>query len=161
MEQYEPIEAMRMGVEYRFPIKLRDFSVSLRPLANSEVMNCYANVSEYLKNIPEHRRTRIQEDNALAREFLKVASAEFGKYPGQLTDVILDRMTTDEIMFMYKEWQAVCDKVNPQLEKMPAEDIKLLVDHIKKNTPEDLGFQLTELSFGQLRNIAHYLLTSD
>lgn len=155
----DDIDAMRMGVDYRAPIKLRDYQVYVRPLANSEVINCYSNVAEYMSTIPEKRRTRIMEDNAIAREFLKMASAEYGKYPGKITDPILDQMTNEEVMFLYKEWMAICDKVNPQLENLPTERIKELVDAIKKNTPKDLDSQLTELSFGQMRSILSYLMT--
>lgn len=153
------IEAMRMGVDYSFPIALRGFTLNVRPLANSEFTQCYSAVAEQMRRTPEHQRTKIVEDNYLAREFLKKASAEYGKYPGSLTDPILDEMTNDEIMYLYKEWLAVCDKVNPQLENMPADRIKAIVEDIKKNPRADLDSQLTELSFGQIRSILSYLLT--
>lgn len=158
-ENLAEIDAMRMGVDYSFAVQMRNFSISLRPLSNSETMNCYQNVAEYLAKVPVHQRTQILQDNALAREILKMASAEFGKYPGSLTDPILDAMTNDEVIYLYKEWRGVCDRVNPELEQMEKEDIEKLVNDIKKNTPKDLDYQLTELSFGQMRSILFYLLT--
>lgn len=154
------IEAMRMGVDYSFRIALRGFSCNVRPLSNSEFTQAYASVAEYMRLVPEFRRTKLTEDNALAREFLKLATSVFGQPVGALTDPILDRMSNDEIMFLYKEWLAVCDKVNPVLERMSVENIKALVEEVKKNPPEDLAFQLTELSFSQMRNILFYLLTN-
>lgn len=159
-DKIEQIEKMRMGVDYSFTVQLRGFDVRLRPLARSEMVKCYQNVAAYLQTIPAHRRTKIDEDNALAGEFLKLASCEYGEAVGQITEPILNQMTNDEIMFLYKEWLAICDKVNPQLEEMKSEDLQKLVEHIKKNTPEDLAFQLTELSFGQIRSLVTYLLTN-
>lgn len=153
------IQAMRMGIEYSFPVRLRSFQVSLRPLANSEMIKCYQDVSVYMASIPAAARSKIAEDNALAREFLKAASSPFGQYAPRITDAMMDQMTTDEVMYLYREWLAICEKVNPSLETMPADRLKAIVDHIKKNHQADLVSQLTELSFSDLRNLAHYLLT--
>ncbi len=153
------IEAMRMGVEYSFPVNLRKFTCSMRPLSNSEMTKCYGEVNSFMRTLPESKRTKVAEDSYLAREFIKHASSPFEMWAPQISDVMLDRMSNDEIMFIYKEWQAICDKVNPCLELMPTESIKELVEDIKKNTPADLDYQLTELSFGQIRSILLYLLT--
>lgn len=155
------IEAMRMGVDYSFSVSLRRFTCILRPLANSELLRAYASVHEYVRKIPESRRTKIEEDNALARELLKLASADYGKPFGTVTDTVLDEMTTEEIMFLYSEWQAICDKVNPRLEELPVDVIKEMVEDVKKNTPKDLAYQLTGFSFWQMRSILRYLLTKE
>lgn len=158
-EKIPQIDKMRMGVDYSFRITLRDFSCTVRPLANSEFTKAYAAVANHMRSVPEFSRTKITEDNLLAREFLKMASAEFGVYPGALTDAVLDQMTNDEMMYLYKQWLDVCDKVNPMLETMPEEQLKALVEEVKKSPPSDLAFQLTELRFGQIRSILLYLLT--
>lgn len=164
MENYElpELEKMRAGVDYFFPVSLRKFTAALRPLSNSEMMECYANITEYLNDIPKNRRTKLDEDNALAREILKKASAPFDRpQDNKITDPMLDRMTTDEIMYFYNEWRGVCDRVNPSLEKIPMETLRATVEELKKNPPTDLDAQLTELSFGQLVNLARYFLISD
>jgi hypothetical protein len=160
-ELVEQVAAMRMGVEYKFAIALRNFKVILRPLADGEVMECYGNVSEYINQIPASRRTKFVEDNAMAREFLKKASSPFEHYAPGITDPMLDQMTTDEIMYLYKEWQAVCDRVNPALENTPMDKLEELVESVKKNPPKDLRYQLTQLSFGHLVSLVHYLLTKN
>ncbi len=160
MDKLSEIEAMRMGTEYSFPVQLRKFSINLRPISNAETMQCYGDVADYINSLSPSRRTKIEEDNALAREFLKKASSPSDQPNApRLTDPILSAMTNDEMMYLYKEWQATCDRVNPSLEKMPIDKLKELVEDIKKNPPEDLVYQLTELSFGQLVNLATYLLT--
>jgi hypothetical protein len=114
-----------------------------------------------MSTIPQSSRTKIHEDNALAREFLKSASSPPDFYAPKLTDPILDKMTNDEIMYFYREWQSACDRVNPALERMPIEKLKELVESVKKNPPKDLDSQLIELSFGQLVSLASYLLLKD
>lgn len=156
---FNELEAMRMGVDYTFPIKLRGFSLQMRPLSNAEMIESYGAVSDYLSKLPASYRSKVAEDNALAREFLKKASSPFGTYAPKLTDLMLDAMTTDEVMFLYREWLNVCDRVNPSLERIPQERLQALVEEVKKNPPEDLFVALTELSSGQLRNLAAYLLT--
>lgn len=152
---------MRMGVEYRFTVSMRKFTVEMRPLSNAESMQAYGAVAEHMRGIPEFRRTKITEDNLLAREFLKIASGPYGNFAPKLSDPILDAMSNDELMFLYKQWVACCEKVNPVLEKMDLDKIKELVEIVKKNPPADLDFQLTELSFGQLVSLASYLLTKE
>lgn len=155
------VEKMRMGVDYTFPVRLREFHVNLRPLSNAELMEAQAAAALTLRQMQEHRRTRITEDNELAKEYLERASSPFGTYAPVLSKPMLEQMTTEEVMFFYKEWLAVCDRVNPLLEKMPTEKLQELVDAVKKNPTADLHYQLTELSFGQLASLAFYLLTSD
>lgn len=160
--ELKQVEAMRMGVDYSFPVTFpppRTFSVILRPLSNSEMMKSYSAVGEQLARMPKFAQTKLQEDNFLAREFLKTSSSPFGEYRPSITDPMLDEMTTDEIMFLYNEWLAIVSKVNPNLEQMPKERLDELVAAVKKNPT--LASTLTELSFWQLRDIVRYLLTSD
>lgn len=156
------LEKMRAGVDYFFPVKLRGFSVSLRPLSNNEWVECYHDVAEFMEDLPANRRSKIQEDLALAKEILIRASRPFdSKEPAKLTNLILDKMTNDELMYVYQEWQAICTRVNPSLEKTSVEILQNTVEALKKNPPQDMLSQLTELSFGQLVNLVNYLLTKD
>lgn len=154
------IDAMRMGVDYSFMVALRQFKVSLRPLTGLEVTNAWGAVADHLQTVPQHRRTKMLEDYWLSREILKTASSPFGpKTVPSITDPLLDAMTQDEVIALFKEWNATCDRVNPQLEIMPIEQLKDLVEEVKKNPPSDTAYQLTQLSFGQLVSLATYLLT--
>lgn len=153
---------MRHGVDYFFPVKFRNFSVTLRPLSNSEMMEALSNAQAYIATVPRERVTEVLKDNFIACEILKMASRPFEeKGPGKLTELILQNATTEEVMFLYKQWMAITDKVNPVFEEIPIEVVKRTVEDVKKNSPQDLKQQLTELSFMQLVNLARYLLTSD
>lgn len=155
------LDKMRHGVNYEFPVKIRSFTLTLRPLSNAELLSSYSAVTEYITMIPASKRTKLDEDNALAKIILEKAAIPYGEKTSKLNAALLQAMTTDEIMYLYTEWRSVCDRVNPLLEKIPQEVIKSTIEAIKKKPPTDLDSQLTELSFGQLVNLVRYLLTND
>lgn len=151
------VEAMRQGIDYRFTITLRGFSVSVRPLTSKELVQVAGNLMNYLSGLPQQHRTALAEADAHARETLKLAStSDVGRFDPQITDPMLDRMTSDEIRFLLKEYVAVCDRVNPCLEKMSDEEVKLLVEAVKKNPS-----QLTELSSWAMENVCRVLISGD
>lgn len=160
METLPQIDQMRMGVDYSFPVKLRNFQCVMRPLSNAETVKCYSAVGEHMSKIPKSHQTKLTEDNFLAREFIKTASSPYGEWAPQISDPMMDQMSNDEIMFIYKEWMAICERCNPSMETISTDAMRVLVDHVKKNAPADLMLQLTELSTLELRNLAHFLLTN-
>lgn len=172
-DRLEQIEAMRMGVDYRISVSVRDFTVHLRPLTSSETLDVAARVQEKIRNLPEFYKNNLTELTVLSRETLKVAStSDIGADDAKINDYILDRMTNDELLFLHKQYISVCDKVNPSLESLPAEELKKIVAHIKqpllgaeKKSKEDLekeiSLQLTELSFLQLKNLCRHLILGD
>lgn len=155
------IEIMRMGVEATFPVKFGPITILMRPLSNSEMVSCYSNAAEYVRTLPKAQQTELTENTWRAREFLKQSSKPFGTELPKLTDFHLDKMTNGQIMSLYKEWMAITERVNPDIQNISDERLKLIVETVKKNLPaEELGSLLTELSFGELRSLAHYLLTN-
>lgn len=151
------IDAMRMGVDYKFKVRLRGFEIFLRPLTSSENVQITSNVLKHMEGLPASARNPHTEADAHARETIKLASTtDVGKYDPQVTDPMLDRMTSDEIRFLLKEYVAVCDKVNPCLEKMKEEELKALVEDLKKNPSH-----LTELSFWETENVCRALIQGD
>lgn len=155
----EQLDAMRMGVEYKHPCKVRSFTVYLRPLTISETMEAATTTNELLEGMPEIARTRIAEHTILAKETLKRAALEDPDRDiseSKLSDMILNKMTNDEVHLLYKQYISVCDKVNPSLEILPQEEINKLVEQAKKNTT-----QLIDLSFLELLSLAQYLLNKD
>lgn len=159
-DRIEQLDAMRMGVEYRLPIEVRGFKMYVRPLTVMESVKIASDVHAELVKLPQDARNRLTEHWILARETLKLAStSDVDKNDPKITDLILSRMTNDEIHFLFKQYVAACDKVNPALELINTEEIEKLVEDIKKNNPEELAYQLTELSFLQLTSLAHFFLT--
>lgn len=154
------LEIMRMGVDCRFPVQFGSIKLMMRPLSSAEMVECYGQVAAHMETLPKSHRTDIAENTLRAREFLKRASSPFDQYLPQITDAHLDKMTNKQVMAVYREWTSIEERVNPDIETIPEERLKDLVDTIKKNPKEDWAFQLTELSFGQLLRVALYSLTN-
>lgn len=159
------IEQMRMGVQYRFPVKLRGFTIHLRPLSTDEAGKVFCAVQDRLEQLPkESHRTQAMQQFFFSRETLQRAStSDPDKNDPQLTDLILGRFTTEELAYLLKEYNAGCDGCNPMLENMTEQDIKKLVDEVKKNLDgvaplKDLQSRLIELSFLELVNLSMALL---
>lgn len=157
MSMIEQLEQMRMGVDYRFPVQLRAFKVMLRPLSVSEMMECTSNTAQYISQISESQRTRVTEHLYFAKQILVKASTPEvdSNIQPELTDYLLSKMTNEEVQFLYKQYVAITDKCNPILEEMTIEEVKELVDEVKKNPSA-----LIDLSFLDLVNIVRSLLTN-
>lgn len=151
---------MRLGTEYRLEIKIRGFSIRVRPLSITESMQVASEVMDDFNRLPPSAKNSLSENTILAKKTLITASTSGpGANDPTITDLVLSQMTNDELHFLFKQYVAACDRVNPALELMSAEDVKLLADEIKKNSGEELDLQLIELSFLELASMAHYFLT--
>lgn len=158
-DRIDQIDAMRMGVEYRFRIVCRGFSMLARPLSIGESVDVGTKVSERLAQMSEFEKNRLNEHSLLAYETLILAStSDFGTNDPKISEYILRRITPDELNFLFKQYVAECEKVNPCLELMKGDEIRDLVDSLKKNPPEDLASRLTGLSFIQVLSLCHSLL---
>ena len=155
----EILVKMRMGVSFRWPIRIRDFQITVRPLTMAETLEVLGNVAAELKRQPDIYRNRIQENALIAKEHLIYASStQPGANDFRLTHKLLNDMTIDEVLAIHKEYLSVVDKGDPAIEAMPAEELSRLVNALKKTSHEEPDSQLTELSFWQLKQVAVYLL---
>lgn len=154
------LDAMRMGVDYRMQLKSRDFTLMVRPLALSEMLKVYATVQDKLKTLPDTYKNQLTEHTVLAQETLKIAStSRVNGTDYVISDMMMQAMTPDELHFLYKQYVAACDRVNPSLDLLKEEEILALVDELKKNLTPDLELRLTELSFFQHMSLVRYFLT--
>lgn len=154
VDRIEQLDAMRRGVDYRLEIKVRGFSMMVRPLTVDEVMQVAATVQEKMTMIPDSAKNALTENVLLAKETLKLAStSDIGTNDPKITDYILGRMTTDELQCLHKQYVGICDKVNPMLEEMAAAELQALIDALKKSP-----LQLTELSFMEMANVCRHLI---
>lgn len=153
---YEQVEMMRQGVNYRFPVIVRGFSVSLRPLSVQEVLEVTSAVQSHFSGLPVHARNSMTEHVLFAQKCLEKASTpDVETNSPTLPEAVIQRFTTFELDYVYKEWVGGCDRCNPALEALPAQDVEALVEEVKKK-PSDL----IELSFLQLANVCRSLLAA-
>lgn len=153
----EQLDQMRSGVDYKMPVRIRNYSIMLRPLSIMEEVEVIAEVTDRYASLPENYKNRVSENLLQAKESLKLAStSDVGTKDPKITDYILDRMTNTEIQYLWKQYIAACDRVNPSFDKMSEDELKELLDKVKKN-PE----LLTEFSFWELVNFCQSLIKEE
>ena len=111
-----------------------------------------------LEKIPLEQRLRLRESSMIVYRTLEAASAIVAGVPA-LPATLLCKMTPDELDYLYRQYIAVMERVNPSLELMPREEVEAHVEQVKKS-PEPHS-ALTALSLRELASIcAHSILTS-
>jgi hypothetical protein len=157
------LDAMRLGVNYSGVITIRGFSLRVRPLSISESIEVAAKVTDRILSLPKSGQNRLSENTFLALETLALAStSDVGANDPKITDYTLTRMTPDELAAVFKAYVAECDRVNPALERMTAEDVTALIESLKKSAGDqvELDSRLTELSLSELASIVSSFLTN-
>lgn len=136
---------MRAGIKETYEIRMREMVIPVRVLSIDEVNNIRR---EALTNALIAKGDETDKNVHIQKITLKLAST-IGKGSGPiLGDRLLSMLTVDEINYLYEEYIAVMDRVNPSLESIPPEQFGMLVDALKKN----LVFA-RDLSLRQLRAI--------
>ncbi len=156
-QDFQQIEAMRQGVDYRFEIRCRQFAFKARPLSALETVQTAQEVADRLERLPPSQRSGVVESLLMAQVMLEKAStSDVGASDFKVTQMMLERMTPDEVQFLFKQYTSICDRCNPSLETLPAARIEELVEAVKKSPkPEET---LIECSFLELVNISRHLL---
>lgn len=159
--QSSNLDKMRAGVDARFPIILRGFSCLFRPLSMYETNIVAAEVLAEIQTKPKQQQNSMMENSLISIKTLERASTPDveGGAP-QVSGMELQKLSPQEIEFLFNEYVAGCEKLNPRLEEMNKKDIDALIDECKKKD-EGLSSALMRLSFWQVWNIAHSLLTQD
>lgn len=153
---FPDLEAMRQGINYRFPVACRGKSWQLRPLSSIEIIQSASETSDRLSKLPEGQQNGITTSLLNAMYQLEKASSEDVGQPGNLTVVMLERMTPDEVNHIWKQYVRITDKVNPDIEDVPAEELENIVEGLKKNS--DPVSLLTDLSISRLVAVCLRLL---
>lgn len=149
------LDQMRDGVDYFFKIKVRKWSGKMRPLTILEMEEISEHTSEAMQDLPEGKRTAMAEHLKFAKTLLeKATTSSPERFDPTLTEHMLNRMTDDEVDYVYKQYLANKKRCSPDIEKMSDEEILSLVADLKKS-PE----ALIERSFLEILNVSRYLLT--
>lgn len=161
-ESSQILASLRMGTAFRFKVTIRGLTVALRPLSMSEDVKVLSEVYDQLNRNPVMKNDQFYESTLKAALTLQQASSSKpGETDFQLTTNELMKWTGDEVQKLFKEYVAIRDRCNPDMEKMEPEQMNRIVDMLKKSPREDWGLMLNELSFSQLKDIISSLITSD
>lgn len=152
----EELALMRDGIEFRQLVKIRKFQVHLRPLTNAEMNMVTAQVIKTMQSSPEEYKNSLAENTLMAKVTLRIASTtDPVSNDPKLTEYLLDQMTNDEINAIWKEYCGVIERTNPVFDRMKVEDVRALIEEVKKNPS-----RVIELSFTDMVNVC-LVLTSD
>ena len=161
MSDLPELQAMRLGVEYRFEVNVRKFKVFLRPLSAVEIVQSTREAQQALMDMPEEDRVAVSESILLCtKKLIKASTSDVGVNDPKLTDYVMERMTADEMDLLWKQYLAGCKRCDPALEEMPVDEVKALVEEVKKN-PREVVSTLTGKSFWELVNISRHLIQQE
>jgi hypothetical protein len=152
-EKHEPIETIedrlakfREGARYAGSLSFRGQVVHFRVLSRSEEMEIRRKA---ITASMHYGGDETEKNNFIQMSTLQLASTPVGpsKVPS-LPIALLDKMTSDELKFLYDEYIKIMDDANPSIERIGTEEFRSLVDLVKKN-----GVGSRDLSLKQLRAI--------
>lgn len=153
------LELIRAGVLNRFSVKLKNYELSLRPLSVMEEVRVAEEVAQEMMNRPDNQRFSLTESVMLEAKKIQLASTSApGQTDYKITETILYNLTPGEIDYLFKQYISGCERLNPSMEKIPADQIEAMVEELKKK-PQSMDSALIERSFWELVNICNHLLT--
>lgn len=159
--EFPNLSLIRQGVDYRFNVRLRGMSLSMRPLSISEEDQITEEVLDELEKLPEHKRTSLRQSALLTiKKLERGQTSDVGVNDAKMFAAELSRLTPDELGSMMKQYVTGCERLNPALEEMKTEEVQKWVDTLKKNS-QDSEMILTGSSFYQLVAICQHLLTQE
>lgn len=139
------LDKMRLGVKYRFPVKLRGYEFLCRPLTVIECTEVAIETANDLNNKPHLRHVPLGENVLFAIKTLSRASTSAPDARDmQLHEAVLQQLTPDELMFIFSEYKAIVDRVAPLLQEVSEERITELLDLAKKNHTALIDFSFAE-----------------
>ena len=136
---------MRAGTKEIYEIRLRELTIPVRMLSLDERLD--------IRNRMTVANSKVLGDEAnlaslVQKEILRTASSVGKNQVGVLSDRLLGMLSLDEVIYLYNEYQRICEQVNPSLEQMTGEQFQQLVGAIKKN-----HIAASDLSLPQLKAV--------
>jgi hypothetical protein len=132
---------MRAGTEEVYEIQMRELTIPVRVLSVDEFNEIRRDAKKFAAATPGSDVT--DEHLHVQKTTLKLASRVTRGGVPLLGDKLLGLLTIDEVNFLYDEYIAIMDRVNPNTESLTPEQFQALVDALKKNTitSSDLGLR--------------------
>lgn len=150
---------MRAGTKQHHEVRMRDLVIPVRILSIDEVnMIRRESVAEAQKT---PNGDDIDKNVAIQKKTLMKASSINGK--PFLGDKILSLMSVDEINYLYEEYIKAMDDVNPVVDRMTDEQLRFLIDAIKKNSVSARDLSLLQLRavFSMFQDLIQRAATQD
>jgi hypothetical protein len=158
--EFPNLALIRQGIEYRFQIKIGQLVLLMRPLSITEEDRITQDVIDEMKNLPEEKKTSLKQSALLSIKKLETAqTSDVNKKDWKMSQMELSYLTPGELEYIFKNYMAGCDKINPGIETFSRDQVSQWVDALKKSS-SDLEMILIESSFHQLAAICRHLLST-
>lgn len=150
------LNALRMGVDHTFTIRVRSLELQVRTLSIQERVMIINDVTAEMSKKPPTEQNSLTESSLLAMRTIELATTpEPGsKIAPRIPAALLARMTNDEVIALMKAYDAGCDILDPAVEELTEKQLGDLVDAAKKNPSALIGLQPAHLAM-----CVRYLLT--
>lgn len=156
--EYPNLALIREGIKFRFPIQIGRLTLEMRPLSTFEEEMIEREVATELSKLPEQERTGITSSGKLSiKKLYRAQTSDIHAKDAKMNELELAACTPAELQFIFKEYLAGCDKVNPRLESYKSSEVTKWVEALKKSSQAETT--LIESSFYQLVALCLHLLT--
>jgi len=140
------LDKMREGVGFKFQIRLRGATVTMRPLSVQEQVNIISEVADEIQSRPKLANNSFAGSVIMAIKTLSIASQSAPHAQDmQLPVGLLEQLHSDELMHLFKSYNAECDKICPMLEDLSEERLDQLISLAKKNPTVWIDCSFVEL----------------
>ena len=156
--EFPNLALIREGINFRFDVTIGKLTLTMRPLSTFEEEKLEMEIKEEMKSSPDDggiKRSALLSVKKLCRAQTSHPNMKDWK----MSEMELSNCTPAELQFIFKEYLAGCDKVNPRLESYSKAEVVKWVDVLKKNT-QNMETTLIESSFYQLVALSLHLLTA-
>jgi hypothetical protein len=140
------LDKMREGVGFKFQIRLRSAVITMRPLSVQEQVNIISEVADELQARPKIANNGFAGSVIMAIKTLSTASQSGPKTNDQQLPVgLLESLHSDELMHLFKSYNAECDRICPMLEDIDEKRLDELIALAKKNPTVWIDCSFVEL----------------
>ena len=137
---------MREGVGFKFQIRLRGACVTMRPLSVQEQVNIISEIADELQARPKIANNGFAGSVIMAIKTLSTASQSAPQTNDmQLPTGLLEQLNSDELMHLFKSYNAEVDKICPMLEDIDESRLDELITLAKKNPTVWIDCSFVEL----------------
>lgn len=156
----DQLAAMRQGREFPASFMLGAVKIRCRILSGNEMVRIEQTVlkreQEEVKDV--QLRTESWQFHEVRKELLMLATSGIEGTGGipDLTPLLLEAMSFEEVLFAYNCYLNILMQVNPTFAWMKPDDLETMIEQVKKNP-----WQLKECTSTQLAAIVCHLLDID
>jgi hypothetical protein len=136
---------MRAGINESYEIRMREMTFPVRVLSIDEVARIRREAIAYSAT---NGGDETEKNIFIQKATLKLASTLTAGSAPVISDKLLERLSLDEVIYLFQAYISEIEKVNPAVDHLSPEQFRVIVDALKKNT-----ISSKDLSIHQLRAI--------